>query len=128
MGSSGSPLAPVQTLSPFVAGNPAFTLRLSGAAPGAACWLGISLAADASGGGPIWLDTSPGQLIWPAPSAGQFTTDAGGQAVLFAALPAGGGVSGAAFHTQWLVQDAQGAFAFLGGTYTLSEARTLILF
>ncbi len=121
-------VAPTQSFSPLQPGA-VFTVGLDGAAPNVTAALGISTNSylPAASAGPIWLDTQPGALIWPAAGAGTFTTTANGTAALSVTIPVST-PPGATLFTQWIAQSPAGGYTLFGSTWALSEGRTLILF
>ncbi|NRA95688.1 MAG: VCBS repeat-containing protein [Planctomycetes bacterium] len=119
---------PTQLLTPLTPGATA-TATLVGAAPSATTALGLSLNAflPSTVAGPIWLDISPSSLLWPTPSQGIFTTSPAGSASISVGIPPTI-PSGTTLFSQWIVQDAAGGYTLLGSSWTVSEARTLIVF
>ena len=119
---------PEQTLTPLTPGT-TVTASLFGAAPNATAALGLSLNAfpPTSVAGPIWLDVSPASLVWPNQSQGVFTTSSSGAASVSVGIPTSI-TPGTTLFSQWICQDPAGGYTLFGSNWTVSDARTLIVF
>ncbi|MBX7106562.1 MAG: VCBS repeat-containing protein [Gemmataceae bacterium] len=110
-------------------GNAAFTLGISGASPGSAAILGLSLggAPLAVPGCTLWIDTAANQLLLPVGSLGLMTTDATGAATATLSIPTTPGLMFSSYFAQWLVADASGPITLAGASYSSSISRRILI-
>jgi hypothetical protein len=125
---AGSPVLMFSTETPMVP-NPAFALTIEGAAPGAACAIGLSFGQAPLPLAPctIGIALQPTQLILPTPAFGFLQADASGVARLPLPIPPVPALQGAVFYGQGIAAAPAGPFLLNGGTYVLTASRKLLL-